>query len=208
MNFNKEAVNWDDENRIKRTKITANEIANSIPIEQKQRAMEFGCGTGLISFNLMDKFEHITLVDISKGMIEQLNKKILDSKVQNMTALEMDINQGAALQDKFDVIYTSLALHHISDTKLTLENLYKLLSDEGYLCIVELVEDDGSFHKLVKDFNGHNGFNQEQLKKQLEETGFKNVTTNTFYHDIKMIEGNEVAYSLFIMIGEKYTTPL
>jgi hypothetical protein len=65
-----------------------------------------------------------------------------------------------------------MALHHIIDTRNTLKNLYEMLVSDGYLCIVELVEDDGSFHKLEKDFNGHNGFNQDKLKSLLEELGF------------------------------------
>lgn len=203
MNFNNQATNWDDERRIKRAKIIANEMMSAIPVKEKSCAMEFGCGTGLVSFNLMDRFEHITLIDTSRGMIEQLNKKIIDAKVQNMTAMEMDINKAQALQDKFDVIYTSLALHHIADTKLTLENLHRMLNNDGYLCIVELVEEDGSFHKEEKDFDGHNGFNQEDLKKLLEDAGFKSVTTNTFYHGVRMIAGDEIEYSLFIMTGKK-----
>jgi hypothetical protein len=76
--------------------------------------------------------------------------------------------------------------------------------DNGYLCIVDLVEDDGSFHKLEKDFKGHNGFNQNELKKLLEQLGYNNVVTNVFYNDVKVIEDSEINYSLFCMIGKKH----
>ncbi len=39
------------------------------------RAMEFGCGTGFISFNLIDSFKSITLIDSSKNMIDILSNK-------------------------------------------------------------------------------------------------------------------------------------
>lgn len=204
MNFNIEAINWDNERRTKRAKIIADEISKSVQIKEQYRALEFGCGTGLVSFNLIDKFEHITLIDTSEGMVETLNLKIQDLKVKNMTAIHGDINDNAAIQgEKFDVIYTSMALHHIIDIKTTLKKLYEKLIDTGYLCIVELVEDDGSFHKFEKDFNGHNGFNQNQLKKLLEELGFKSVVTNIFYNNVKVTEGSEINYSLFLMIGKK-----
>lgn len=204
MSFNIEAINWDNERRAKRAKIIADEIIKSIQIKEQYRALEFGCGTGLVSFNMIDKFEHITLIDTSEGMIETLNLKIQDFKANNMTAIHGDINDNDEIQgEKFDVIYTSMALHHITDIRTTLKNLYGMLIDNGYLCIVELVEDDGNFHKLEKDFNGHNGFNQNQLKKLLEELGFKSVVTNIFYNDIKVIEGSEINYSLFLMIGKK-----
>lgn len=204
MDFNSEANNWDNERREKRARIIADEIIKSIQIKEHYHALEFGCGTGLVSFNLIDKFEDITLIDTSEGMIEALNCKIKNFKVKNMTAIQMDINCDSEIQGKkYDVIYTSMALHHIIDIRTTLENLHRLLMDNGYLCIVDLVEDDGSFHKFEKDFNGHNGFNQNELKKLMEELGYKNVVTNIFYNNIKVIGDTEINYSLFLMIGEK-----
>ena len=96
-----------------------------------------------------------------------------------------------------------MALHHIIDTETTIKNLYRLLKKDGYLCVIELDEDDGSFHKKEKDFNGHNGFNQDSLKNLLAEIGFEEVKSNTFYNDKKMIDELEVKYSLFLMAGRK-----
>ncbi|WP_373845354.1 class I SAM-dependent methyltransferase [Clostridium sp.] len=204
MDFNIKAIEWDNEKRIKRAKIIADEIIKSIDIREEYCALEFGCGTGLVSFNLIDKFKHITLIDTSEGMIETVNSKIQDLKVKNMKAIQVDINDNVEIQgEKFNVIYTSMALHHIIDIRTTLKNLYGMLMETGYLCIVELVEDDGSFHKSEKDFNGHNGFNQERLKRLLEELEFKSVVTNIFYNDVKIIESSEINYSLFLMIGKK-----
>lgn len=204
MDFNIKANNWDTERRIKRSKIIANKIMESIQIKENCHALEFGCGTGLVSFNLIDKFKYITLIDTSEGMIKVLNSKIENYKVKNMTALQVDINDNLEIRKKkIDVIYTSMALHHIIDVKTTLKNLYEMLVYTGNLCVVELLEDDGSFHKSEKNFNGHNGFNQNSLKKMFETVGFKNVQTKIFYNDVKIVDGSEVKYSLFIMTGEK-----
>ncbi|MDD3225360.1 MAG: class I SAM-dependent methyltransferase [Clostridium sp.] len=204
MDFNIKADKWDTERRIERSKIIANEIIKSIEIKENYNALEFGCGTGLVSFNLIDKFKHITLIDTSEGMIKVLNSKIENYKVKNMTALQVDINDNLEIRKKkYDVIYTSMALHHIIDVKTTLKNLYEMLAYTGNLCVVELLEDDGSFHKSVKDFSGHNGFNQNNMKKMFETVGFKNVKTKNFYNAVKIIDGSAVKYSLFITTGEK-----
>lgn len=204
MDFNIEAINWDNDRRIKRSKIIADEIIKSIPINKDYRALEFGCGTGLISFNLKDKFGHITLIDTSEGMVKKLNSKILDLKVRNMAAINMDINGNNELKgQKFNVVYTSMVLHHIIDTRTTLKNLHDLILDNGYLCIIELTEDDGNFHRAEADFKGHNGFNQNELKELLEYVGFSNIVTSIFYNDSKKIERSEINYSLFIMTAEK-----
>ncbi|MDU1338746.1 MAG: class I SAM-dependent methyltransferase [Clostridium butyricum] len=204
MNFDVQSITWDDERRKNRAKLIAEEISKSIQIEKQYTALEFGCGTGLISFCLNDKFEMITLVDTSKGMVDVLNSKIKAFEIDNMKVYEIDINENNILpEDSYDVIYTSMALHHIIETKATIKNLYRLLKLNGYLCIVDLDEEDGSFHKEERDFNGHNGFNQNVLKNILLEIGFKEVDTNTFYEDLKVVEEMNVKYSLFLMIGKK-----
>jgi ubiquinone/menaquinone biosynthesis C-methylase UbiE len=204
MDYNVKAANWDNETRIKRAKMVAAEIIKSINIDDQYSAMEFGCGTGLVSFNLKDKFKHITLIDISESMMEILNSKIRDSKVDNITPILTDINENIeVIGDKYDVIYTSMALHHILDVRTTVENLYKMLKDNGYFCIAELVEDNGSFHRSEEGFNGHNGFNQDMLKDTLEEIGFKDVKSHIFYSDVKVVGDLEVNFSLFLMIGRR-----
>lgn len=204
MNFDIQSITWDDERRKNRAKLIAEEINKSIQIKKQYTALEFGCGTGLISFCLNGKFEMITLVDTSKGMIDVLNSKIGEFEIDNMKAYQIDINRNHTLpENSYDVIYTSMALHHTIDIETTIKNLYRLLKSDGCLCIIDLDEEDGSFHKEEKDFNGHNGFNQNDLKNVLLETGFKEVDVNTFYEDEKLVEEMKVKYSLFLMVGRK-----
>lgn len=78
-----------------------------------------------------------------------------------------------------------------------------LKNEERSLCIVDLDKEDGSFHKEYEDFDGHNGFNQEELKDILTSVGFKDIQSNTFFYDEKIIEGENVSYSLFLMKASK-----
>lgn len=203
MSFDNYAKTWDTDKRIERAKIIANEIASSIEINKNCSAMEFGCGTGLVSFNLYDKFKSITLVDSSKGMIDILKAKIDSYKVDNMVPYLLDITAESSLNMKFDVIYNSMVLHHISNTEDIIKNFYNLLNKDGYLCIVDLDKEDGSFHKNYPDFDGHNGFNQEELKSILVNAGFEDVEVKTFYYDEKLIDDEKVNYSLFLIKGRK-----
>ena len=204
MNFDDYAQTWDTEKRIDRAKVIAKEISDSLGIDRAYSAMEFGCGTGLVSFNLCDRFENITLIDSSKGMIDILNSKIEKYEVNNMNASQKDLLKGDSLNMTFDVIYSSMVLHHIPDTLAIIKKFYELLNTDGYLCIVDLDEEDGSFHKDFSDFDGHNGFNQEELKSLLSGAGFNDIESSVFYYDEKMIEDEKVKYSLFLMKARKY----
>lgn len=203
MDFDIQSNNWDDEKRTKRAKIIAGQIAAAVGLKASDRALEFGCGTGLISLNLYEQVQEIVCVDTSKGMIDVLNTKIQQRNITNMTAYQADINNGYPLSPHYDVIYTSMALHHILDIDTTLANLYQLLKPAGHLCIVDLDEDDGSFHQSEKDFQGHNGFNQQALQQVLAQIGFRALESHAFYHDVKQDGAAVLPYSLFIMVGRK-----
>ncbi|MBU3093386.1 class I SAM-dependent methyltransferase [Clostridium sp. CF011] len=207
MSFDDYAKNWDTDERINRAKIVADEISKLIDIDKNYSAMEFGCGTGLVSFNLYDKFKRINLVDSSKGMIDILNFKINKYKVNNMVTNYVDISDKNSLDMKFDVIYNSMVLHHIHNTASIIKSFYELLNENGFLCIVDLDEEDGSFHKEHPDFDGHNGFNQENLKSILISAGFNDIESNSFFYGEKIVEGNKINYSLFLMKARKYTNP-
>lgn len=204
MNFDNYAKTWDTDKKIERAKIIAKEISNSIGINDTNSAMEFGCGTGLVSFNLYDKFRSIALVDSSKGMLDILNSKIDQYQVTNMVPYHLDISIKNSLNMKFDVIYNSMVLHHIQDTEAMIKTFQQLLNQDGCLCIVDLDKEDGSFHKEYLEFEGHNGFNQEKLKNILNNCGFEDVESHTFFHFEKIIEGEKINYSLFLMKARKY----
>lgn len=203
LNFDNYAKKWDTDKRINRAKIIANEISKSIKIDEDYSAMEFGCGTGLVSFNLYNKLKKITLIDSSKGMIDILNSKINEYKVNNMITKHIDIFNENAVDEKFDIIYNSMVLHHIHNTEAIINKFYELLNFGGYLCIVDLDEEDGRFHNNHPDFDGHNGFNQEKLKSTLISAGFNDIETKTFFYDKRMIDGESIEYSLFLSKARK-----
>lgn len=202
-NFDNYATAWDTAMRINRAKKVAQEIKNNVTVLPNTSAMEFGCGTGLVSFNLYKHIGAITLVDTSPGMIDILNEKIRGYGATNMKSLQADIFSEGQVTEQFDLIYHSMVLHHIIDTQGVLSKFYDRLQSGGQLCIVDLDEEDGSFHHKYPDFDGHNGFNQEALQKKLTEAGFTNVKSHSFYFDTKEMKGEEKPYSLFIMTATK-----
>lgn len=193
---------WDDEKRIERARIIANRIKETVRVSKDNSAMEFGCGTGLISFNLINDFQYITLIDNSQGMIDVVNEKIKKLNLNYIKSYCIDLMKSS-LSEEFDLIYTSMALHHVLDIDAIIGKLYNMINLGGKVCIVDLNEEDGRFHKNEIGFNGHNGFSQKWMKNVLETRGFCNVTSETFYEGVKQVDDGDVQYSLFIMTGQK-----
>ncbi|WP_346878503.1 class I SAM-dependent methyltransferase [Clostridium sp. UBA7791] len=200
MHFDEESKKWDTECRVQRAKKISTEIENYLDKDNNLRALEFGCGTGLISENLTYRFSDILMMDLSEGMIEQLKLKIEKNKIKNMKTWCGDLFQFND-NKKFDVIYTSMVFHHIEDLPKVIKKLYDLLNKEGKLIVVDLCPDNGGFHDEVQDFSGHNGFKLTEMEGLIEEAGLEVIGSKIFYSGMKKSEGKEQPYQLFSMCG-------
>ena len=158
MSFDNQAKDWDNNPiKVERAIIFAKEINKFIKPNSKMNALEFGCGTGLLSFQLKDNFKTITLVDNSEGMINVLKEKIEAANIKNFNPLLVDVLKNKLSATNFEVIYTLMTLHHMVNLDEILTIFNNSLNNNGYLCIADLVEEDGSFHAHSPNFEGHNG---------------------------------------------------
>jgi ubiquinone/menaquinone biosynthesis C-methylase UbiE len=204
MNFDLKARDWDkDPLKVERARVFAGEIIKFIGKKKITSALEFGSGTGLVSFQLKDHFKSITLADNSQGMTEVLTEKIKNEKILNMKPLFIDLFKDKNELSGFDIIYTLLALHHIRDINRTFEVFYRLLKPGGYVCIGDLVTESGSFHNNDRDFDGHNGFETKELKEKLVSKGFKVEFDSIFTEIVKEYKNEIRKYPLFLLIGKK-----
>jgi 2-polyprenyl-3-methyl-5-hydroxy-6-metoxy-1,4-benzoquinol methylase len=202
--FDVKAKEWENNpEHVHRAQVLAEAIVKELPPGLSFNAMEYGCGTGMLSFHLKDKFSKITLIDTSDGMLEVLRNKIKGSGVTNMDVLDLDLlEQPDGISTPFSVIYTSMVLHHIDDINGILTTWYSLLNRPGYLCVADLDAEEGNFHG--KDFKGHNGFDRDELKKTAEAAGFSNVTFRTVLEIKKTAsDGAFRSYPVFLMVAEK-----
>lgn len=202
MYFDEVAEKWDTKRRIERANVLANSISDKINKKNDLIALEVGCGTGLITLNLKNKFSEIYCIDTSKEMLSILKSKIEKLNITNIYLRGIELINDNNFYGKFDVIYSSMVFHHIIDIKDELRNLYNLLNKEGYLIIIDLDEEDGSFHKDEKDFCGHNGFKRQYLKDILEECNFKEITFETVYEGKKQLSDCIKEYSLFLCLAK------
>lgn len=204
--FDQQAKEWDnDPKKTERAIIIAKEMTDFIMPNKTMNAFEFGCGTGLLSYQLKDSFKTITLADTSEGMIKVLQEKIADENINNFKPLLADLLEDgfAVKENEFDVIYTLMTLHHILEVDKILAIFNAMLKTGGYLCIADLVQEDGSFHTNVPGFDGHNGFDREKLSAVLFNHGFK-VSYNEIPLEIEKEFDKKVSkYPVFLMICKK-----
>jgi ubiquinone/menaquinone biosynthesis C-methylase UbiE len=200
--FDEMAATWDEDPiRVKRAVSIAQSMRAVIDLNSFQNALEYGSGTGLLSFALKDDLKRITLMDESLEMTRVAREKCQTSQVDHLHPIKMDLmTENYQPESMFDLVFILLTLHHIIDTDGILSRFKNLMAPNGVLAIIDLEPEDGSFHD--RDFHGHLGFNRRDLEKKVLKAGFKPVHYDVVY-EIEKGEGAEKrSYPLFLMIAQ------
>lgn len=199
MSFDEQAAVWDTNERAVRAKRIAEQIDHIISGRKYKHALDFGAGTGLISLSLTNFPKKITLLDSSSEMLRVASAK----RTHAPFALEMicaDIVEKDCLTEQYDLIYSSMVFHHIRDIGAAMATLSSHLENTGKMIIVDLVSDDGSFHRDDTDFDGHNGFDPKTFADIMQALGYTDIKSEVFFSGLK---GNQVPYSLFSISGTR-----
>jgi SAM-dependent methyltransferase len=193
---------WDcDPVKRARALAIAEGIRSEVPLAPQMQALEYGCGTGLVSFALQSELGHIALADSSAGMLSVLEEKVAANGFTNMHPRKLDLVADPLPVERYDLIYTAMTCHHIRDTSGLLRILYSLLASAGYLCIADLDAEDGSFHG--PGFDGHNGFDRDALGAMAEAVGFREIRFTTVFRMTKGDGPEPAEYPVFLMVARK-----
>ncbi len=177
--FDKEAAAWDENPaRVKLADDVAAAIMRLVPLDAGMEALDFGCGTGLLTLRLAPRVRSITGVDSSQGMLDVLAAKVAREKLANVRTLRLDLDKGDTLPGSCDLIVSNMTLHHIERIDSLLGRFHEALSPSGWLCIADLDSEGGQFHS---DNQGvfHFGFDRAALRQAFVDAGFENVQDTT-----------------------------
>ena len=201
--FDKEAASWDSPPRMKLAVDVSKAILGCIQLKSDMDVLDFGCGTGLVSFPLGSLVHSITGVDTSKGMLEVFEGKIQSKEVDNIKTLHLDLDKGDTVNGRYHVIISSMTLHHVKDTFDLLKQFYRVLLPGGYIAIADLDEEGGRFHDN-NDGVFHFGFDRVKLGNLFEEAGFLDVSFMTATQMNKPdSQGQGRAFNIFLITGRK-----
>jgi ubiquinone/menaquinone biosynthesis C-methylase UbiE len=204
-NFDERAKDWDsDPQKVERARVVAEAIRTAVPLSNDMTALEYGCGTGLLSFALQSDLGRITLADTSQGMLDVLAEKIAAAGVTNMRPVKLDLSTDPLPSERFHLTYSLLTLHHIHDAQGILSKFHALLEPGGFLLVSDLDKEDGTFHTDGTN-DVHLGFERGKLQEWVEAAGFENVHFSTAFVIRKEIDGAEKTFPVFLMSAQKKT---
>ena len=121
--------------------------------------------------------ERIVGIDISEKMLEVAKKENSDHKI---SYLLMPMEDIGSIDEKFDVVISSLAIHYVDDFKGVLSNIHRLLNDGGVFVFSQehpfsTCHSDGD--RWTRDENGN------KLHLNLKNYGVEKETESVWFVD-------------------------
>ena len=198
--FQTKASNWDaSQMRQQLSSAIGSSIVQQIPLNTQMLVMDFGAGTGLLTASVAPQVNHVTAVDTSAAMLDQLmTKSALNG---NVSAVCQDITDQP-LETKFDLIISAMAMHHVENTDQLIAAFSTHLRPGGRIALADLDKEDGTFHPTDTEGVFHHGFERGVLQTILEDKGFVDVRFETAHTVDK--EGKR--FPIFLVTASKDVT--
>ncbi|EKM83148.1 hypothetical protein AGABI1DRAFT_69361 [Agaricus bisporus var. burnettii JB137-S8] len=118
--------------------------------EDETRVLDFACGVGHLSRELVPYVKSIVGVDISQRMVDEYNRRSLNQGIEpeEMRAIQADIllsSTSSELQEMkgtYDVVVCAAAYHHFDDITVMTRALVEFLKPGGMLLVLDLLKDE------------------------------------------------------------------
>ena len=196
-NFANKSKSWDmNSKRVKNAQSIASAIIKNIKFNKNMKIMDFGAGTGLLSYFIAPLVDTIIAVDNSPSMLNEFKNKSSEFKSKTQI-IEADLSYDT-IKQKFNGIISSMTIHHIEDTEALFQKFYNMLNNNGFIAIADLTIEDGSFHSDNIGVH-HYGFDIKELEIIARRVGFLNIK----FEIVSVIKKPQRDFSIFLMIASK-----
>ncbi|MBW4827539.1 MAG: class I SAM-dependent methyltransferase [Clostridiaceae bacterium] len=160
-------------------------VFDLLKIKPGTKVLDVGCGTGNFSMKLARMGCKVTAIDISEEMLKvgktKAKKENLDIQFYNMNVYDLQFEANC-----FDAVISVTAFEFIKDTKRAIEEMFRVLNDNGQMVIGTINKDSqwGDMY-LSKEFQENTVFKYAVFKteedlKQLKPDKLKDITKCLF----------------------------
>lgn len=157
-----------------------NSIANCLLLPprliENAEILDVGAGTGFLTIKISQKLHKelpnasFYAMDITPAMLRVLVKKTTGilpflGTAENVNASIKFARKHLEIPEKFDAVYSTLALHHCLDIENVFRSIREVLKADGKALIVDLCKHP--FEEFKKEMGDiHLGFQPEQIKEK------------------------------------------
>lgn len=153
--------------------VIAQAVADRLQGTRIARAVDLGCGTGLLGPLMKPSIDHLTGVDLSPKMLTRAkDKQVYDELVEG----ELTGFLTARQPDEFDLVTAAEVLNYIGDLEPVFAAVSRSLKSGGtFIGTFEILEDDGVGYRLSP--TGRYEHRQDYIMALAEQFGLQHQET-------------------------------
>jgi len=108
-------------------------VVESSGVKEGELVLDIGCGTGLLSLKFLEKADCLIYgIDSSPEMLEIFKEKIAKLNLSEKISLELEDAENLDFKNEnFDIIASTVTLHHVKDKYPVIKRIYDLLKPGG-----------------------------------------------------------------------------
>ena len=146
------------------------------PVVRHKTVLELAAGTGLIAKHIVNAAAHIEATDASAEMIAEAKR---DNRSTKLYFSVQDMFRLPYAEESFDVVIVSNALHIVPQPEKALQEIKRVLKDDGVLIAPTFTHAGNSFSGMVKaffmklaGFPFHSRWTSEEYLRFLRQNGW------------------------------------
>lgn len=199
-----------------------NQVLSLADIKPSQKVADFGCGSGLLGFGVIEKFSNsveLIFSDKFQDCLDECSKILAESNTKsNVKFLLSDVQDIKLESNYLDCAMTRSVLVHVKEKQPAFNEFYRVLKPNGAYCAFEpIISENTRYYELLseneisdykdflsaeKDFMENPNdplvnFNAQSLDENLKEAKFQDVKINVQKAASKYIPSKEAILSWF-----------
>ncbi|MFC1925427.1 class I SAM-dependent methyltransferase [Chloroflexota bacterium] len=138
-----------------------------------EHVLDIGCGTGLLSLKFLEATNCIVSgIDLSEDMLNIWKDKIEKLNLSDRVKTQMGDASNLEFEDStFDIVASTVTLHHIKDKQPTINEIYRVLKPKGRFVIGDLDIDTSGDLNDVERLHRVMDYIKEELLLALQDGG-------------------------------------
>lgn len=172
--FQRVSSTWDDIRDHFFEARDLNQIFDRIDFNSTDTVLDLGTGTGFLALHVAPLVGEVIGIDINPQMLETAARNMKKLGRRNVSLLQGAIEDMPIYGRKFDVIFSNLVLHHLSEPYNIFRPITRLMNRDSKFVIVDFKRHTNK--KMADDMKDiWLGFDPKTVRKKLIENTFSNV---------------------------------